>query len=140
MIVYPHGGATRRGGTQFVLETQTSSQKSILIPFEFSTTAAYIIEAGHNYMRFFTDRGNIAAPGGSTPYEISTTINEASLPFLRWAQSSDTMYIVSSEGDMPPAELTRTDHNAWTFADISFTNSPWNGATVSDFPAVCGVF
>jgi len=140
MIVYPHGGATRRGGTQFVLETQTSSQKSILIPFEFSTTAAYIIEAGHNYMRFFTDRGNIVAPGGSTPYEISTTINEASLPFLRWAQSSDTMYIVSSEGDMPPAALTRTDHNAWTFADVGFTNSPWNGATVSDFPAVVGFF
>ena len=36
-IVQPHGSVTRRPGTTFVAEVKTSSQKTRLIPFEFST-------------------------------------------------------------------------------------------------------
>ena len=36
-IVYPHGSAARRSGTQFISEVKTSANKTRLIPFEFST-------------------------------------------------------------------------------------------------------
>ena len=44
MIVYPHGSAARRPGTNFVAEVKTSSAFTRLIPFEFSTTQTYILE------------------------------------------------------------------------------------------------
>ena len=58
-IVQPHGGITRRSGTKFVKEVKTSSAKTRLIPFEFSTTQAYCIEFGNLYVRFFKDQGII---------------------------------------------------------------------------------
>tara|TARA_R100001594_G_scaffold26371_2_gene51152 strand:+ start:10014 stop:12764 length:2751 start_codon:yes stop_codon:yes gene_type:complete len=58
-IVQPHGGITRRPGTRFVKEVKTSSAKTRLIPFEFSTTQAYIIEFGNLYVRFYKDQGSI---------------------------------------------------------------------------------
>ena len=58
-IVQPHGGITRRPGTRFVKEVKTSSAKPRLIPFEFSTTQAYVIEFGNLYVRFYKDNGSI---------------------------------------------------------------------------------
>lgn len=59
MIVEPHGGLRRRSGTRFVKEVKTSSADTRLIPFEFSTTQAYVIEFGNLYMRFFKDQGAV---------------------------------------------------------------------------------
>ena len=62
-IVQPHGGIVRRPGTRFVKEIKTSSAKTRLIPFEFSTTQAYCIEVGNLYMRFYKDQGSILETG-----------------------------------------------------------------------------
>ena len=59
MVVHPHGAATRRPGTKFIHEVKTSSAQTRLIPFEFSTTQTYIMEFGHQYIRFFKDNGII---------------------------------------------------------------------------------
>ena len=59
MIVYPHGSAARRPGTNFVAEVKTSSAFTRLIPFEFSTTQTYILEFGDDYIRFYKDGGAI---------------------------------------------------------------------------------
>ena len=62
-IIQPHGGIVRRPGTRFVKEVKTSSAKTRLIPFEFSTTQAYCIEVGNLYMRFYKDQGAILETG-----------------------------------------------------------------------------
>jgi len=59
MIVYPHGSAARRSGTQFVAEVKNSAAKTRLIPFEFSTTQTYMMEFGNQYIRFYKDNGQI---------------------------------------------------------------------------------
>ena len=59
LIVQPHGGVTRRPGTKFINEVKTSSAKTRLLPFEFSTIQAYCVEAGDQYLRFFKDQGVI---------------------------------------------------------------------------------
>ena len=59
VIVQPHGGVTRRPGTRFIKEVKTSSAKTRIVNFEFSTTQAYIIEFGNLYMRFYKDQGAI---------------------------------------------------------------------------------
>ena len=53
MIVHPHGGVTRRPGTEFLGEVKDSSSFTRLIPFEFKTSDTYALEFGDSYMRVF---------------------------------------------------------------------------------------
>ena len=59
MLVHPQGMASRRVGTQFISEVKTSSLKTRLVSFEFSTTQTYMLEFGNQYIRFFKDKGQI---------------------------------------------------------------------------------
>ena len=63
-------------------------------------------------------------------YNISTPYAKADLFDLRFVQSADTMYIVHPSYDI--RTLTRTDHNAWTFATLSITGSPSPSLSGSD--------
>lgn len=58
-IVLPHGPAEKTPGTVFVGETKDSSKESRLITFQFSTTQAYILELGDQYMRVYKDNGRV---------------------------------------------------------------------------------
>lgn len=135
-IVFPIGGATQRGGTKFIAEVKDSTKKVRLIPFEFSTTQAYILEFGENYIRFYRNQGQIeSAP--STPYEISTTYTEAELDDIQFAQSADTMYIAHK--DHAPAKLTRTGHTSWALNNITFTATPSTWAA-ANYPQTVAFF
>ena len=105
-----HGSLLSRYGSRFVAETKTSAKESVLIPFEFSTVQAYMLEFGDLYARFYKDGGRIESPPGS-PVELSTPYLESELYALKYAQSADTLYIVHDAHK--PAKLTRTSHTAW---------------------------
>lgn len=49
------GGVTRRGGSYFIGTTKYRTKQSRLIPFEFSTTQAYMLEFGDEYIRVHKD-------------------------------------------------------------------------------------
>ena len=70
LVIYPHGAAARRPGTQFIAEVKTSSAKTRLIPFEFSTTQTYILEFGNQYMRVYKDKGQVLSGGFSFKYDL----------------------------------------------------------------------
>jgi hypothetical protein len=65
------GGLQKRSGTRFVKETKDSTQRSVLIPFEFSTTQAYVIELGNQYARFYRNGGAALEP----PFTITGITN-----------------------------------------------------------------
>lgn len=58
----PQGGAYRRPGTRFVREVKNSADSGRLVPFEFSTLQAYVLEFGDAYFRVYKDRGAVFAP------------------------------------------------------------------------------
>lgn len=58
-IPLPYGPAERRPGTYFVAELKDNSKKARLIPFQYSTEQAYVLEFGDQYIRFLKDRGQI---------------------------------------------------------------------------------
>ena len=96
-IVHPHGGISRRPGTRFVKEIKSSAAKTRLIPFEFSTTQAYVLEFGNLYVRFYKDQGAIL--------EANKTISAATKanPCVVTANShgysnGDEIYIASVAG------------------------------------------
>jgi len=121
MIVYPHGSASRRSGTQFVAEVKDSTKKTRLISFEFSTVQTYILEFGDQYIRFYKDNGVIL--DGGSPYEISSPYLEAELFDIKFAQSADTMYICHPNHN--PRKLTRTGHTNWTLTNDVIINGPF---------------
>lgn len=61
----PQGGAQKRPGTKYIAEVKNSSLATRLLPFEFSTSQAYIVELGNQYMRFFTDSDIVYTQWGS---------------------------------------------------------------------------
>jgi len=121
MIVFPHGSAARRSGTQFVAEVKDSSKETRLIPFEFSTTQTYMLEFGNQYIRFYKDDGQILSSGSA--YEISSPYLEAELFDIKFAQSADVMYICHP--NHPVKKLSRTGHTSWSLASVEFTNGPF---------------
>ncbi len=135
MLVLAEGPATRRPGTRFVARTK-SDGVARLIPFEFSTVQAYVIECGAGYFRFYRDGGVIESSPG-TPYEISNPYTLADLPLLRWVQSADVLYL--AHPSYAPRKLSRTGHTSWTLATISFTATPaeWTG---SNYPGTVAFF
>lgn len=116
------GPVVRRPGTMFVAEVKTSAKKTRIISFEFSTTQAYIIEAGDLYLRFFKDHGRIESPPG-TPVEVVSPYTEAQLATLKWVQSNDILYLVHPSH--APRKLSRTSHTVWTLTTIDFKDGPY---------------
>ena len=121
MIIFPHGSAARRSGTQFVSEVKDSSKETRLIPFEFSTSQTYMLEFGDQYIRFYKDNGQILSSGSA--YEISSPYLEAELFDIKYAQSADVMYVCHP--NHPVKKLSRTGHTSWTLTDVDFTNGPY---------------
>jgi hypothetical protein len=127
LVVYPHGSAARRPGTDFVAEVKDSTKKTRLIPFEFSTTQTYMLEFGDQYIRFYKDNGQILS--GGSAYEISTPYLEAELFDLKFAQSADVMYICHPNHEVE--KLSRTGHTSWSLTDVDFTNGPYLDTNIS---------
>lgn len=55
MISQPHGGVTRRPGTEYLGAVKDSSSATRIIPFQFKTVDTYILELGDQYMRVYRD-------------------------------------------------------------------------------------
>lgn len=127
MIIFPHGSAARRSGTQFVAEVKDSTKETRLIPFEFSTTQTYILEFGNQYIRFFKDNGQILSSG--SPYEISSPYLEAELFDIKFAQSADVMYLCHP--NHPAKKLSRTGHTSWSLTSVDFTDGPYMDENIS---------
>ena len=219
MIVQPHGGVTRRPGTEYLGEVKDSSVKTRLIPFEFKTSDTYILEFGDQTMRVFRnglqvlegsaksvtaitladpgvltssshglsngdevylyntsgdmtelkarnyliansttntftlqdlfgndiDTTSFTAYGGSgisvdKIYEISSPYAAADVFDVRFAQSADVMYMVHPSYAI--RTLSRTDHNAWSFASATITGSPSPAlnTTTDNYPSVVTFF
>jgi len=127
MIPRAQGGALRRGGTRYIAEVKNSANRTALIPFEFSTQQAYVVEAGDLYFRFYRDKGQILSGGG--PYEVASPYTLAELfdadgrLRLKYTQSADVLYLVHPK--YAPRRLSRTGHTAWTLTAIDFVDGPY---------------
>lgn len=91
------GPAVRRGGTRYVASVKTPANRVWLQSFEFSQDQAYVLEFGDQYVRFYTQNGQLVS--GMTPVEVATPYTQANLfnadgtCRLRLAQSGDFLYI-----------------------------------------------
>ena len=120
-IALPHGGAMRRGGTRFINEVKNSAHTTRLIDFEFSVDQTYVLELGDQYIRFYTNGGQVQS--GGSPYEVATTYLHSEVDELQVAQNADVMWI--THPNHPPQKLTRLAHDSWTIANEVFKKGPF---------------
>lgn len=118
MFIYPHGGATRRGGSKYIASGKTGTKKVRLVPFQFSVEQAYVIEFGDLYCRFYRDQTQI-----DIGKEIATNYLEAELFELQFVQSADVLFI--AHPNHPPARLSRTAVDTFSIADETFEYPPF---------------
>lgn len=123
------GPARRRGGTRHVGVVKDSAKRTWLADFVFSLGQSYVLEFGHLYVRFWTNRGQLL--DGPTPYEVVSPYTEDDLVTaegtfaLRTLQSGDVMWIVHAEGKHPPYRLSRLGATNWTLALEVFKDGPF---------------
>lgn len=123
-IPRPHGSAYKRPGTRFVAAVRHAGRRARLVPFDFNSTSSqsYVIEMGHEYLRFYKDGGVVVDASGA-PYELAAPWTEDMLDAVNWVQSCDVLYLVHPQ--TRPRTLTRAGHADWTLAAMDFA---WPGS------------
>jgi len=71
MVVQPQGGAAKRAGTYYIAKAKYADKKCRMEPFEYSTTVAYMLEVGYQYIRFHQNRALLRV-ASSTPAIVVT--------------------------------------------------------------------
>ena len=120
MVVHPQGGATRRPGTKYVNEVKNSAHNVRLIPFEFNTEQAYILEFGDQYFRIHKDGGTVVS--GGSPVEVTTPYLHTELSDLTFTQTGDNLFIAHQNHH--PKKITRSSHTSWSILDVAFERGP----------------
>ena len=131
-VVFPHGSAARRSGTQFVAEVKDSSAKTRLIPFEFSTTQTYMLEFGNQYIRFYKDDGQIL----ESDVTISGATQANPVVITATGHSYDNGDEISISGVVGMTELNNKRYlvankttNTFEITDVDGTNINGTGFT-----------
>jgi hypothetical protein len=117
VVVQPQGGLKRRGGFEYIATTN-SSNVARLVEFEFNTEQKYLFVFTAGRLDVYADD---ALDDTITSSPIST-ITEAMLPDLNFAQTADTMYLVHE--DLQPIKITRTGASTFSASSVTFSNIP----------------
>lgn len=120
-IVRPYGGVDNRPGLQFVNEVKASASATRLIPFEYSSTIAYIVELGDEYARFIFQ--GVQLESGGSPVEVATPWTAAEIWEVKYTQSADVMYLVHP--DHPPQELRRLTATSFELREFEANYGPF---------------
>jgi len=136
--VLRQGGARSRPGTRFVAEVKHSTKDTILIPFQASVAASYMLEFGDTYIRFYKDKAPILS--GGIPVEIASPYTEAQLRNIHFTQSVDVLFLFHP--DVPQQKLSRISDTSWTILPAVYDPPPSfeddtdiSGGTVTLTPA-----
>lgn len=96
MYVHVEGPASKRGGTKYVAPANDEDNPVRLVPFEFSSTQAYILEFGELYIRVLANDGIVqdTTVDPSVDLVVTTPYSAADLSDLQFVQSADVIFLV----------------------------------------------
>lgn len=133
MTVAIEGGLRKRVGQYYIGKTKVQPGTNFgakLIGWRIADDDSYMLEFGHNYIRFIRLGGYVAIPGGwshvagndasnvSGFMEIATPYTAAECRELKYTFANDVMYIWHKNHQ--PRTLTRLSLYDWDFALMSF--------------------
>ena len=90
LLLLPQGGIVRRPGSRYVATAKTSADNTVIWPFQYSETDAWIIEGGDQYLRFYRRQAQITVTATSTAVANGTfTGNATSWSLTGFAYASN---------------------------------------------------
>jgi len=119
MIVQPHGGVTRRPGTEYLGEVKDSSSVTRLIPFEFKTSDTYALEFGNQYMRVFRNGLQVLEDSEKNVAAISLADPGVFTSGSHGLSDGDEVYLYNDSGDM--TELAARNYLVANVTSNTFT-------------------
>lgn len=134
MVIYPHGGATRRMGMEYIADAKTNNVR--LIPFEYNREQAYVLEFGGGYIRFYRNGAQLLETNG-LPKELFSPFAASDLPGISFAQSGDVLYLVHE--NFHPRKITRTGADTFGIDFVPFVSPPTAWAA-SNYPRAAVFF
>ena len=127
-LVMKQGGAIRRSGTKFVVETADSTKRSRLFSFQAASDQGYVLEFGEFYIRFIRNNAQLLDTGTGLPTQITTPWDADDILDLKFNQSADVLTICHP--DFHPHTLSRgagddTDPATWTLDVMTAQDGPY---------------
>ena len=117
VVIMKQGGFTHRPPLDFRAVAKVPSLPGHMIPFISSSNDAFVLEFGDLIMRVWKNGALVEATIGF-PYELVTPYTSADLSLVDYAQSGDTLIIVT--GTKFPQRLRRFSDNVWGFDNVPF--------------------
>lgn len=124
-IVRAYGGLVNRPGFEFIREVKDSTNRVRLIPFEYSSEIAYVMEMGDQYMRFIYRGEYVLAEAVDGAYSAATSYGIGAL--------------VSSAGliykSLQAANLNHTPASSptwWSVGPLAEIETPWTASEVGE--------
>jgi len=86
-LILPYGGVLRRPGTEYMGNPKFSNRRCRMIGFNFSTTTNFILEFGHEYVRFWSNDQQVlksTAPAWltATPYTAGNYVLQTAIIYF----------------------------------------------------------
>jgi hypothetical protein len=91
-----------------------------LIGFNFSVTTRFVLEFGHQYIRFWGNDSQVLS--GGSPLEVASPYQESELRELQYVQVNDIMYL--AHANHAPRKLTRVSDTNWTLTTVAWSYPP----------------
>lgn len=124
----PTGGAQKRPGTRFRGYTKYADKKTRLVRFVYSTEVRYVVEMGHNYLRFWVDGALL-----TNASKLVTDISNAAAPVVSAEAhgylAGDQVIITGVRG------MTRINGRVFTIASATTDTFTLAGIDTTSDPA-----
>tara|TARA_R110000823_G_scaffold251090_1_gene374026 strand:+ start:1319 stop:3349 length:2031 start_codon:yes stop_codon:yes gene_type:complete len=132
VVILPQGGFERRPGLRFMaditshLGSFTTLDGIRLVPFEFSTTQAFMLvfvkkDTTNTRVFFFANGVQLLNINGSGADYLVCALGDIDLDRMYFTQNADTLILVHE--DMSPKSIVRGANNTtWTFSTLSLTD------------------
>lgn len=129
-MVLTYGGAERRPGLQFIAATkdETADAPPRLVEFQYSTSTAFVLELGEEYIRFYSNGAQVLS--GPSAYEITSPWTLEQVFQLQYTQINDVMYVVHP--DVAPHKISRITDTNWTCEEVEFEQPAFLDENVTD--------
>lgn len=126
-ITKPTGGGAKRPGTIFRGRVKYPDRKTRLLPFVFSTSVKYLVELGHNYMRFWLD--GVLVTSTETPVQGITAASPAVVTAAAHGYANGQYVIMRGVRGMTSVNdrtfrVTNVTTNSFELQDMDTTGHP----------------
>lgn len=116
------------GGEEYIRETQLSTGTYSLTLTPTGNFFVQLSSTGETHASRIVDSITVEAAG---VVSLTAPWAAADLPYLRWVQSGDVIFVTNTQRTYQPYKIERRSTRAWGLAKYEFSDGPFRGKTAN---------